>query len=189
MRRQAGDDEFRAFYERLQPRAVAVAARMVHDRSLGEDIAAESFARAYSQWERVRRHPNPDAWLLRVVGNVSIDQIRRESRRPNLEVRASEGALRAESGAVDPVGPPTEIRLDLSDAVSRLSGRQQEVVVMRYFVDLSEEEVAAGLGMSPGSVKTHLHRATKKLRVDLVGNENDLRDNALDGTGISGAQP
>ncbi len=40
---------------------------------------------------------------------------------------------------------------------------------MRYLIDLSEEETAAGLGMSTGSVKTHLHRATKKLRSDLIG--------------------
>jgi RNA polymerase sigma-70 factor (ECF subfamily) len=51
--------------------------------------------------------------------------------------------------------------------MQHLSGRQQEVVVLRYLIDLPEEEVAASLGMSTGSVKTHLHRATTKLRAEL----------------------
>lgn len=161
----SGDDRFRAFYERLEPRAVAVATRLVHDRTLGEDIAAEAFARAYSQWGRVNRHPNPDAWLLRVVGNVAIDQIRRESRRGDLEAASSNH--RGDGAHADPVGDTSELRIDIRDAIGRLSGRQQEVVVMRYLVDLSEDEVAEGLGMSAGSVKTHLNRASKKLRVDL----------------------
>lgn len=164
MQKRQGHDEFRAFYERLQPRAVAAATRLVQNRQLAEDIAAESFARAFASWSRVRKHPNPDAWLLRVVGNVSIDQIRRESRRPELESRSSTGHI-----AADPVGERTELQIDLTDALHRLSGRQRDVVVMRYLIDLSEEETAAGLGMSTGSVKTHLHRATKKLRSDLIG--------------------
>lgn len=172
-RASSGDDQFRAFYERLEPRAVSVATRLVHDRVLGEDIAAEAFARAYSQWGRVNRHPNPDAWLLRVVGNVAIDQIRRESRRSDLEAASTshhrDGAHR------DPVAESSELRIDIRDAIGRLSGRQQEVVVMRYLIDLSEDEVASGLGMSTGSVKTHLSRASKKLRVDL-GSEAVLSD-------------
>lgn len=174
VQKRAGDDEFRAFYERLQPRAVAVATRLVHDRDRAEDIAAEAFARAYSRWGRVRRHPNPDAWLLRVVGNVSIDQIRRESRRPQLEARAAAPALGHDWGQRDSVAEGAELRIDLSDAIDRLSGRQREVVVMRYLIDLTEDEVADGLGMSTGSVKTHLHRATRKLRSELAPSDTDL---------------
>ena len=174
VQKRVGDDDFRAFYERLQPRAVAVATRLVKNKGLGEDIAAESFARAYSHWARVRKHPNPDAWLLRVVGNVSIDQIRRDSRRPELEARSVGPKAAASTTPTDPVAEGVELRIDLSEAIDRLSGRQREVVVMRYLIDLSEDEVADGLGMSTGSVKTHLHRATKKLRADLNDSGADL---------------
>lgn len=167
--RRTSDDQFRSFYERLEPRAVSVATRLVRDRGLGEDVAAEAFARAYAQWSRVLRHPNPDAWLLRVVGNVAIDQIRRESRRGDLEATSTNHRRRADH--TDPVADESELRIDIRDAISRLSGRQQEVVVMRYLIDLPEEEVAAGLGMSAGSVKTHLSRASKKLRIDLSDTE------------------
>ena len=63
------DDEFRAFYERMHDRALGTARRLLGDRTVAEDISAEALARAYARWEHVRSHPNPDAWLLRVVGN------------------------------------------------------------------------------------------------------------------------
>lgn len=158
MRRSAGDDEFRSFYERLQPRAVSVARRLVNDPAVAEDLAAEAFARAYARWGKVRKHPNPDAWLLRVVGNVAVDHVRHEARRPD----PGTGEVRR-----DPSADDASLRIDLTDAMQHLSGRQQEVVVLRYLIDLPEDEVAASLGMSTGSVKTHLSRARAKLRAEL----------------------
>jgi RNA polymerase sigma-70 factor (sigma-E family) len=159
VRRTSDDDDFRGFYERLQPRAVSAARRLVGDPALAEDLAAEAFARAYSRWAKVRRHPNPDAWLLRVVGNVAIDHVRHETRRPV----ADDDSVRH-----DPSADDATLRIDLTDAMQHLSGRQQEVVVLRYLIDLTEEDVAASLGMSTGSVKTHLSRATTKLRAELA---------------------
>lgn len=158
MRRPRGEHGFRAFYERLQPRAIAVARRMVGSPAVAEDLAAEAFAHAYSRWPKVQQHPNPDAWLLRVVGNLAVDHVRKETRRPE---------VRGDAGRADPSADDAAFRIDLTDALRHLSGRQQEVVVMRYIIDLTEEDVASSLGMSTGSVKTHLHRATAKLRAAL----------------------
>ena len=143
----------------MQPSAVGTARRLVGDRHVAEDLVAEAFARAYSRWSVVTKHPNPDAWLLRVVGNLAVDHIRKEARRPQLPDPA---------GRADPSADAATLRLDLADALHRLSGRQQEVVVMRYLIDLTEDDVAITLGMSNGSVKTHLHRATTKLRAELA---------------------
>jgi RNA polymerase sigma-70 factor (ECF subfamily) len=162
VRDEHGDDAFREFYERLQPRAVAVARRLVGGSALAEDLAAEAFARAYARWSMVRTHPNPDAWLLRVVGNLAVDHVRHEARRP---------ALPDPGGRADHPGDDAALRVDLARALHKLSGRQQEVVVMRYLIDLTEEDVAVSLGMTTGSVKTHLHRATTKLRTQLTEDE------------------
>ena len=159
MEKSADESGFRSFYERLQPRAVSVARRLLGDSALAEDTAAEAFARAYARWEKVRQHPNPDAWLLRVVGNIAVDYLRRDSRKPLLGV---------DPVRTDPSGDAAALRIDLTDAMQHLSGRQQEVIVLRYLIDLPEEEVAAALGMSNGSVKTHLHRATTKLRTRMT---------------------
>lgn len=162
MANEQGDDAFREYYERLQPRAVAVARRLLGNPAVAEDVAAEAFARAYSRWSSVRGHPNPEAWLLRVVGNLAVDHVRHEARRPD---------LRVEPPRADGAGENAALRVDLARALHRLSGRQQEVVVMRYLIDLTEEDVAVSLGMSTGSVKTHLHRATAKLRSQLTEDE------------------
>ncbi len=159
MRQRQGDDAFRDYYERMQQRAVGTARRLIGNRDVADDIAAEAFARAYSRWSTVSKHPNPDAWLLRVVGNLAVDHVRREARRPQ---------LRGETGRSDPSADTAALRIDLADALHHLSGRQQEVVVMRYLIDLTEDDVAVTLGMSTGSVKTHLHRATTKLRTELA---------------------
>lgn len=173
MRDRGGDAAFAEFYERMQQRAVGTARRLVGDRPAAEDLAAEAFARAYARWPKVRSHPNPDAWVLRVVGNLAVDQVRRDARRPD---------LRSDGGRHDPAADDAALRIDLADALGRLSSRQKEVVVMRYLIDLTEDDVAVSLGMSTGSVKTHLHRATSKLRDEL----SDERFAAAD-AGDSGA--
>ena len=158
------DEEFRRFYERMHDRALRTARRLVGSSVVAEDIAAESLARAYARWSSVRSHPNPDAWLLRVVGNLAIDHMRTAGRRAPQSGDERVARDRPDDDAV--------LRVDLARAVHKLSGRQQEVVVMRYLVDLSEDEVAASLGMSTGSVKTHLSRATHRLR----GHMSELDD-------------
>lgn len=150
------DDEFRAFYERMDQRALRTARRLVGTAAVAEDLAAEALARAYARWSQVRSHPNPDAWLLRVVGNLAVDHMRRSRFTGPVPTTEPTGSDRPDDDAV--------LHVDLARAVHRLSGRQQEVVVMRYLVDLSEDEVAATLGMSNGSVKTHLSRASSRLR-------------------------
>jgi RNA polymerase sigma-70 factor (ECF subfamily) len=152
------DDEFRRFYERMHDRAVRTGRRLIGDPVVAEDLAAEALARAYARWRSVRNHPNPDAWLLRVLGNLAIDHVRKESRAHPADV---------EDVARDRTDDDAVLRVDLARAMGSLSSRQREVVVMRYLVDLSEDEVASSLGMSSGSVKTHLSRATRRLRSEL----------------------
>ena len=168
MAKPVQDEAFRAFYERMHDRALGTARRLVGDRTIAEDIAAEALARAYARWNQVRGHPNPDAWLLRVVGNLCIDHQRTAGRRAEAPGDRA-GRDRPDDDAV--------LHVDLARAVGRLSHRQQEVVVMRYLIDLSEDDVAASLGMSNGSVKTHLSRATHRLR-DHMTELDDLAEEA-----------
>jgi RNA polymerase sigma-70 factor (ECF subfamily) len=151
------DDEFRLYYSRLHDRAVSTAAKLVRDRDLAEDLAAEALARAYASWRKLRRHPNPDAWLMTVIGNLTIDHIRRASRSSPHDPAAH--TSRPDDRAT--------LRIDLADALDTLSNRQRDVVLMRYLADMSESEVASALGLSNGAVKSHLHRATSKLRIQL----------------------
>jgi RNA polymerase sigma factor (sigma-70 family) len=148
MQRPRFDDEFRD----LAGLAYRVAYRILGDRGSAQDIAQESLARAYQRWTKIIDYRQ--AWVARVAGNLAIDQLRRH--RPASEVTAS----------IDPVMIVIE-RLDLQRALLDLPKRQRDAVVLRYIADLSEADVAALLGCSPGTVKSHLNRGTTRLRLIL----------------------
>lgn len=151
-------DVFEAFFDRLYPRAVRVARRITGDSAVAEELASEAFARAFARWSRLDDSPRRDGWVIRVTVNLAIDSGRR--RQPELSVAPSQD--HADQVAV---------RLALTEALRHLPRRQRDVVCLRYLADLPEAEVAATLGISTGSVKTHLHRALERLRFDLGGTD------------------
>lgn len=147
------DQSFEAAFPRLFDVAMRPAMRILGDVAQAEDVAAEVLARTYADWKRLRGEPWLEAWTVRVATNLAIDHVRRSKRPlPAVETRPS-GEL--------------EVRLDLATAVARLPRRQREAVSLRYFADLSEQEVAALMDVSVGSVKKHVHRGLASIRVDL----------------------
>jgi RNA polymerase sigma-70 factor (ECF subfamily) len=143
--------DFDAFFYDLLPGVIRLAQRMTGDRATAEDIAAESFARAFARWEKVASLPYREAWVMRVAANLAIDLTRR--RRLPL--------------APAPVTPdPADqvaLRLSLAEALRHLPKAQRDAIVLRYLADLSEEEIARAMGVRPGTVKSHLHRARQTL--------------------------
>jgi RNA polymerase sigma-70 factor (sigma-E family) len=131
--------------------AYRVAFRILGDRAEAEDIAQEALARATLRWAKL--HDRPEGWVSRVASNLAIDRYRRRRREPVLL-----------SGPVGVVDDRAVERGDLVTALRRLPRRQREVVVLRYVADLSEADVAAALGCSVGSVKTHASRGLGALR-------------------------
>jgi RNA polymerase sigma-70 factor (sigma-E family) len=166
LRRHDDDLEgsFRAAFPLLWPAAQRVAFRLLADRHQADDIAAEALARAFSRWERVSSLPYRDAWVMRVVTNLALDAIRR---RPPNPMPAT--ALSIEDAIA--------VRLALGHALRQLPARQRDVVVLRYLADLSEPDVAAALGISAGSVRTHMQRGLTALR-RLLGDDNSEVANA-----------
>ena len=145
-------DEFDAEFESLWSRAYGVAYVVLGDRSESEDVAQETLARALVRWKKVSAYAEP--WVVRVAGNLAIDQWRRRRTAAGHEVQPAM-----------PTGTPD--RVDLHRALDALPRRQREVVVLRYFADLSEAAVASALGCSVGTVKTHNSRALATLRAAL----------------------
>ena len=157
-----GDTEFEEVFDRMFSRAMRVAYRVLGSPSAAEDVAAEALARTYARWSRVRDLPHLDAWVLRVAGNLAIDEVRRKR-------------VRAEPPApIDPSDAIT-LRVSLGATLRKLPRRQRDVIVLRYLSGLSENETATALGISLGTVRTHTTRALRSLRerlgVDL--NEGD----------------
>src|SRR3984893_13257274 len=117
---------------------------------------AYALTRAYASWGRVRRAGNPDAYVRRIVINEHRSRFRK--RRVAEELR---GDL-ADTAGGQQQGP--EEQQALLDALRSLGPRQRAVVVLRYWLDLSEAETAAALNCSVGTVKSQASRALATLR-------------------------
>jgi RNA polymerase sigma factor (sigma-70 family) len=144
---------FEDFFRSVFPRARAAAARIAGPTS-GEDLAVEALARAYARWRAVCKMDHPEAWVIRVVTNAALDEVRRKK-------------AFLPSVTIPDVSAELIARENMLGALRILTRRQQEVVVLRFIVDMSEADVAQTLGISKGSVKSHLHRAIPQLRAHL----------------------
>jgi RNA polymerase sigma-70 factor (ECF subfamily) len=144
------DQWFRACF----PRAVTIARRVVGPEN-AEDAALEAFAIAFARWKRVRELPYRDGWVLKVAFHEALKHADRGEPRP----QPADPYASSEDEVV--------LRRTLVQALLRLPRRQREAVALRYLVDLPEREVAAVLGLSTGTVKTHLHRGLTRLRAVL----------------------
>ena len=135
-----------------------------------EDIAQQTLLKAYRSWSRVERSDSPAAYLRQILTNTYLSQQRPKSRRLELLTDAP-----PESGH-GPVGGPEE-RMALWPHVKSLPPRQRAVVVLRYYEDLSEQEIADVLECSRGNVKSTAHHALKSLRAALGTGASDGREN------------
>jgi RNA polymerase sigma-70 factor (sigma-E family) len=145
---------FEEAFPRLFQDAYRVAYRLLGERSEAEDVAQEACARAYSRWSSVHEFAEP--WCVRVAGNLALDTLRARTRAARKQERLATERPAASPGVDD--------RLDLYAALADLPKRQREAVVLRYLGDQSEQQTAALLGLSVGSVKTHASRGLARLR-------------------------
>ena len=150
---------FEDAFPRLFQDAYRVAFRLLGDRSEAEDVAQEACARTYSRWPGV--HDYAEAWCVRVASNLALDALRARARGPRRQQHLVSTSTPSPATAVDD-------RLDLYAALAVLPRRQREAVVLRYLGDLSEQQTAAVIGCSVGSVKTHSSRGLGRLR-DVLG--------------------
>jgi RNA polymerase sigma-70 factor (sigma-E family) len=129
---------------------------MLGDRQAAEDVVQEAFCGLYRAWNRMSNHSNAVGYLRSSVLNGSRSVIRRAKRTPRpLAVPAAASAEAA-------VLAGEEQRETLA-ALRRLPPRQREVLVLRYFADLPEQETAMAMGVSRGTVKSTTSRALAAL--------------------------
>jgi RNA polymerase sigma-70 factor (sigma-E family) len=150
-------EQFRDFMVSRWPDLVRLGYALTGDRWLAEDLAQTALAGACTAWWRVSRADDPDAYVRRMLINANNRRFRR--RRPAEEARALPDAPLADPAAV------ADQRSDLMQALRELPPRQRAVVVLRYWADLSDAQVAALLGCSEGTVRSQAWRALAKLRM------------------------
>jgi RNA polymerase sigma-70 factor (sigma-E family) len=156
------DREFREFMHARWPVMVRLAYGLTGDQGHAEDVAQAAFARAYASWPRVRRSGNPDAYVRQIVVNENRNRFRKR----RVPERLTDSL--PESGLVDVEWTDSTQQYDerwaLIAALQRLGPRQRAVIVLRYWMDLSEHETAVALNCSVGTVKSQASRALATLR-------------------------
>ena len=132
---------------------------IVWDEGEAEDLVQDCLLKVARRWPRVRRMKQPRAYARRILVNLALDGAQRRARRHReLEPEAVDSRP-----AFDPL-PALDTRAELLQALGQLQERQRAVLVLRYFNDLTEAQVADVLGCSPGTVKSSASRGLARLR-------------------------
>jgi RNA polymerase sigma-70 factor (sigma-E family) len=156
--RQAADEALTLVYQAHYALLVRTAAVLVGDIATAEDVVQESFIAMHRAWWRLRDTSRALPYLRRSVINKSRSVLRRRAvadrhlQPPALELPSALAGV---------------LRSSVLAALNALPARQREVVILRYYADLSEAEIAVALGISRGAVKSHAARAKDSLRAVL----------------------
>ena len=163
LKKSRAHDEFERFAAAHADGLIRAAYLMVGDRGDAEDIVQECMLRLGRKWPRVRKMEHRGAYARRVMVSLVLDGRRERSRR-SIELTVASG-----SEAAAEIGPAATLdaRADLIRALHELPARPRAVIVLRYFSDLPEAEVATLLGCSVGTVKSSASRALARLRLAL----------------------
>jgi RNA polymerase sigma-70 factor (sigma-E family) len=150
------EDAFNAFVAARSRHLLQTAFLLTGDRHRAEDLLQTALTRAYLRWDRIESE-DPEGYVRRTLANAHIDWWRRKPWREESSADLPEVAVNDGTSSY-------VVRQAVLEALAGLSRRQRAVVVLRYYEDLSEAEIASVLGCSPGTVKSAASRAMAKLR-------------------------
>jgi RNA polymerase sigma-70 factor (sigma-E family) len=164
--RDVVDERFAAYVRERGEHHLRVAVLLTGDWHAAEDLVQASLVKLYRAWPRLDTDQDPDAYLRRIMINTHWSWWRARWR------RETPAAVLPERPAHDDLEDRLALGALVRQALATLSRQQRAVLVLRYCEDLPEAEVAALLGCTVGTVKTHAHRGLRALR-DLLGDEFD----------------
>lgn len=150
--------DYTAYVEERSPQLLRTAYLLCRDWALAEDLVQTALAKLWRAWRRVGADPDP--YIYRILVNTHASWWRRRWR--------NEIPTDSPPELADPLdaAQATDERDALFTALGRLPDRQRAVLVLRYFEDLTERQVAQILGCSVGTVKSQSSKALAKLRID-----------------------
>lgn len=163
---QRGDDQ--AFYELInQHKARLYRMAWTHMRHEQDTLEAvqETVTRAYIQLKKLRDARFFSTWLIRILLNVCIDELRRRGRQSPSSMELLQGLPEERvMYKQDKDGVSIEERLLIEHAVDRLDENEKQVILLKYYEDMTITDISDVLQCPPGTIKTRLHRALNKLR-------------------------
>ncbi|GAA1184949.1 SigE family RNA polymerase sigma factor [Ornithinimicrobium humiphilum] len=158
---QGSEDDFVAFVRARQGALLRSAYLICGDHHLAQDLLQDALVKLASRWERLRDE-RPEAYVRRILYRDAISRWRR-LRREHLADHQDPGGLFGSHEAPD--GTASWLTNDeIRRALVQLPPRQRAVIVLRYYEDLSEVQIAEALNIAPGTVKSQASDALRKLR-------------------------
>jgi RNA polymerase sigma-70 factor (sigma-E family) len=176
--------DFADYIDARRDGLVRAACLLVGDRGHAEDLVQSALIRVWPHWHRVSSRGDPEAYVRKVIFHQFASQARsRRWREVSADLRAGRWTERSDQAAPDATAA-LDTQLQLRDALAALGPRQRAVLVLRYYLDLSEGETAALLGCSVGTVKSQAARALARLKsLDVIDSDQ------LSHTRTEGEQP
>ena len=164
-------EDWNFLVSRYQVKAVRAAYLITRDVGLAEDVVQDSFIRAYRAiWGFNASHPF-EPWFMRSVVNAAVKVMQRSARQVEVGDEADESLfaeLVSRITSVEEQVESIEIQNEIWNAMQKLSPRQRAVIVQRYFLDMSEKEMAHESGAAVGTIKWLLNAARERLRLLLA---------------------
>jgi RNA polymerase sigma-70 factor (ECF subfamily) len=165
--RQGDLAAFETVVGRYQRRVYGVALRIVRAHDVADDVAQEAFVRSWRSLDRFELGRPFGPWVCRIAANLAVNHVRSPRAR---EEGLPEGHAETPSADPGPLGAvlDAEARRVLDEAVAELGPEQRAVFVLRTVEEMSYEEIAGALGISPGTVMSRLFRARERLATALA---------------------
>ena len=161
-------DALEEIYHRYVRRVFGLCRYMLHSREGAEDATSEVFLKLRQSIENYDGSIPFPRWLLRVTGNQCIDALRRRQRGLKVFVETEDGSavIEAASSEPSPLGAviTTEQRAQVRDTIARLPENYRVPLVLRYYGELSYDEIANQLGLEKNYVATLIFRAKQEMR-------------------------
>ena len=159
-------DAYAGLVQRYERPVFSVIARLVQDPGVAEELAQETFLKAFRRLDTFDQQRSFSAWLLRIAHNTAVDALRRRGPQ-TLGLDAETGSDARVVASRDP-GPDrqTESRLlvrDLGAALARLRPEHRLALVLRFQEAQTYKQIAYVMGVSEGTAKSHVHRARRRL--------------------------
>jgi len=157
---------------RYQGKALRTAFLITHDEPLAEDVVQDVFVRFYQRVDRFDEARPFEPYFLRSIVNAALNCLEREKRgQPFADEDTSElESLLEQAASVEEQVEFNTLKWQISEALAELPPRQRAVIVQRYYLEMSEKEMAEALDSPPGTVKWLLNAARARLR-SLLGSE------------------
>jgi RNA polymerase sigma-70 factor (sigma-E family) len=166
----AGDTEFSAFVTARYAALARTAYLLTGSRPAAEDLVQTALAKTYASWHRIRDREAVEGYVRRVMVTTHTSWWRalrdRETPVPDPSMRSGAQAIGSDD-EMDAAISTLSDRTEIWPHVLALPRSQRAVIVLRYYEQLSEAEIAAALGISAGAVKSHASRAMTTLRTRL----------------------